>query len=147
MIRKILYPFVLLIFTVSQLTAQNWLTNLNEAKQKAQDDHKNILLVFFGSDWCAPCMKLERTIWQSEEFKTFAKEHFILLKADFPKQKKNQLEPLLQEQNNQLAAKYNKNGFFPLVVILDKDGKLLGSTGYKNVTPKDYIDILASLEK
>lgn len=147
MIRKILYPFVLLIFTVSQLTAQNWLTNLNEAKQKAQDDHKNILLVFSGSDWCAPCMKLERTIWQSEEFKTFAKEHFILLKADFPKQKKNQLEPLLQEQNNQLAAKYNKNGFFPLVVILDKDGKLLGSTGYKNVTPKDYIDILASLEK
>ena len=147
MIRKILYSFVLLIFTVSQLTAQNWLTNLNEAKQKAQEDHKNILLVFSGSDWCAPCMKLERTIWQSEEFKTFAKEHFILLKADFPKQKKNQLEPLLQEQNNQLSAKYNTNGFFPLVVILDKDGKLLGSTGYKNVTPKEYIDLLVSLEK
>ena len=147
MIRKILYSFVLLTFLAGQVAAQNWLTNFSEAKQKAQTENKNILLVFSGSDWCAPCMKLEKNIWQSEEFKIFSKDHFILLKADFPKQKKNQLESAQQEQNNQLAEKYNKNGFFPLVVILDKEGKQLGSAGYKNITPKEYVDLLVSLEK
>jgi len=147
MIRKILYSFVLLTFLAGQVAAQNWLTNFSEAKQKAQTENKNILLVFSGSDWCAPCMKLEKNIWQSDEFKIFSKDHFILLKADFPKQKKNQLESVQQEQNNQLAEKYNKNGFFPLVVILDKEGKQLGSAGYKNITPKEYVDLLVSLEK
>jgi thiol-disulfide isomerase/thioredoxin len=30
---------------------------------------KPIVLVFSGSDWCAPCIKLDKSIWQSTEFK------------------------------------------------------------------------------
>ena len=42
---------------------QNWLTNFDEAKAKATNEHKNILLVFSGTDWCAPCIKLDKFIW------------------------------------------------------------------------------------
>jgi hypothetical protein len=31
-----------------------------------------------------------------------------------------------------LAEKYNKDGFFPLVVVLDKTGKVLAKKGYEN---------------
>lgn len=54
--------FVLLLVN-SLLIAQNWQTNFEEAKVLAQKENKNIVLVFSGSDWCAPCMKLEKNIW------------------------------------------------------------------------------------
>ena len=45
-----------------------------------------------------------------------------------------------------LAESYNKNGYFPLVVVLDENGKVLGSTGYKKMKPSDYIKILESFK-
>ena len=32
-------------------------------------EDKNIIIVFSGSDWCAPCIKLDKNIWQSDAFK------------------------------------------------------------------------------
>lgn len=127
--------------------AQNWFTDLDQAKTAAATNNQNILLVFSGSDWCAPCMKLDKFIWQSEEFKTFSKDHFVLLRADFPKQKKNKLSDEQQVKNDKLAASYNTNGYFPLVVVLNKKGEVLGSTGYKNLSPAEYIKQLVALEK
>ena len=43
--------------------------------------------------------------------------------------------------------KYNKNGIFPLVVLLDKTGKIMGMTGFKNVSAVDYIELIHSFEK
>ena len=126
------------------LNAQEWQTDLNQAKAKAVEEGKNIVLVFQGSDWCAPCMKLEKEIWTNDEFKTYAKDYFVMLLADFPKKRGNALSPEQQEKNNKLAETYNKNGFFPLVVILDKEGNVLGQTGYKKMSPSEYIEHLAS---
>jgi hypothetical protein len=44
--------------------------------------------VFSGSDWCAPCIKLDKSIWQSTEFKEYAASNLILERADFPKKNK-----------------------------------------------------------
>lgn len=126
--------------------SQDW-KNFEEAKALAAKENKNIILVFSGSDWCAPCIKLDKSIWQSEDFKSEAKKDWILVKADFPKKKGHELPATLQEQNKALAEKYNKDGFFPLVVVLDKNGKATGKTGFKNVAPKEYIALLHSLEK
>lgn len=136
----------LALFSISTF-AQNWLTDFDQAKTTALTNNQNILLVFSGSDWCAPCMKLDKFIWQSDEFKAFSKDHFVLLRADFPKQKKNKLTDDQQARNESLAAKYNTNGYFPLVVILNKKGEVLGSTGYKNVSPAEYIKQLKALER
>lgn len=129
------------------LFSQNWKSNFEEAKTEAVKQEKNILLVFSGSDWCAPCIKLDKNIWQSEEFKKYSDQNYVLYKADFPKKKANQLSDTLKNQNNELAEKYNQNGNYPLVVLLDNKGKVLGMTGYKNVSPYDYLEILKNLEK
>lgn len=141
-----------IIFIISFLVpitmfSQNWKSNFEEAKAEAIKQEKNILLVFSGSDWCAPCIKLDKNIWQSEEFKKYSDQNYILYKADFPKKKANQLSDTLKNQNNELAEKYNQNGNYPLVVLLDKNGKVLGMTGYKNVSLNDYLEILKSLDK
>ena len=132
---------------VNVLYAQNWQTNFEDAKALAIKENKNIVLVFSGSDWCAPCMKLEKTVWMSEAFAKEANKSWVTYKADFPKKKANQLSPELTEQNKKLAEKYNKGGSFPLVVLLDKNGKVLGMTGFKNVSAEEYVKIILSLQK
>lgn len=126
------------------MTAQSWLTDFNEAKGQAKKQNKKIILVFQGSDWCTPCIKLDHEIWQSAEFKDYAKEHFILLKADFPRRKKNRLSKEQQAKNNDLAERYNHNGIFPLVVVLDASGKILKELSYEAISPKEYIKKLES---
>ncbi len=124
--------------------SQNWLTNFSEAKQIAQHNNQKIILVFSGSDWCAPCIKLEKEIWETEAFKTYSESNLVMLRADFPRRKKNALTPEQQRHNNNLAEIYNKNGYFPLVVVLDKNGNVLGETGYKKSSPNEYIELLTS---
>ena len=141
------YISILFFFTISVFYAQNWQTNFEEAKMIASKENKNIVLVFSGSDWCAPCMKLEKNIWMSDEFKSEAEKNWVTYKADFPKKKANQLAPELTEQNKKLAEKYNKGGSFPLVVLLDPNGKVLGMTGFKNVSAEEYIQLLHSFVK
>jgi thioredoxin-related protein len=137
----------LFIFMVSLSYSQNWKTNFEEAKTEALKENKNILLVFSGSDWCAPCIKLDNVVWKSDAFKLEAEKNWVIYKADFPKKKVNQLSPELAESNNKLAEKYNSNGSFPLVVLLDKTGKIIGMTGFKNISASEYIQLIHSLEK
>ncbi|MCL6462467.1 Thioredoxin-related protein [Flavobacterium micromati] len=127
--------------------SQNWKTNFEDAKNQAIIENKNIVLVFSGSDWCAPCIKLDNNIWQSEEFKKEAEQKWIVYKADFPKKKANLLPAAVTANNKKLADRYNKSGNFPLVLLLDKSGTILGITGYKNVSPQEYIQLIHSFEK
>jgi thioredoxin-related protein len=143
--KKIIVSLFILIFSFSY--SQNWKTNFDEAKQEALKENKNILLVFSGSDWCAPCIKLDNVVWKSEAFKLEAEKSWVTYKADFPKKKANQLSPEQTEKNNKLAEKYNRNGSFPLVILLDKTGKVIGMTGFKNISATEYIQLIHSLEK
>lgn len=140
----ILFAF---IFSASLSFSQNWTISLDAAKTEAAASNKNILLVFSGSDWCAPCIKLDKTVWQSAEFKKESESNWVVYKADFPKKKGNQLNPILTESNSKLAAQYNVAGNFPLVLLLDKSGTILGVEGYKNISASEYIQLIHSFEK
>ena len=137
---------LLVIFLGFNVHAQEWQTDLKTAEKIAKNENKEILLVFQGSDWCAPCIKLDREVWSTNEFKSYAKDHYVLLKADFPKRSKNALPKEQQEKNDKLAATYNQNGYFPFVLLLDADGKVLGNTGYKNLSPEKFIDLINSFK-
>jgi len=141
----------LILFSIlcfGSLTAQNWQTDFNTAQSMSQKNQHPIVLVFQGSDWCAPCIKLDRKIWQSETFKTYAKNHFVMLKADFPRRKNNQLSETQQNKNNRLAELYNPVGEFPLVVVLDGKGKVLGRTGFnRHWSPQEYINWINGLSE
>lgn len=138
---------LLFLTTFSTAFSQNWETHFAEAKARAIKENKNILLVFSGSDWCAPCIKLDKNVWQSEAFDKASKENWVAYKADFPKKKGNQLSEELTNENKALAEKYNKGGNFPLVVLLDKNGKVLGMESFKNISAEEYVQLIHSFEK
>jgi thioredoxin-related protein len=139
---------IIICFLVTSIvSAQDWKTSFDDAKTEAAKDAKNIILVFSGSDWCAPCIKLDRSIWQSDAFKNASSENWILLKADFPKKKANALSEEQTKINQELAEKYNPEGSFPKVVILDDEGKVLGIMGFEKITAEEYIVKLKSYTK
>lgn len=131
---------VLLILLSTSLSAQIWESTWDQALQKANVEEKKIVLVFSGSDWCIPCIKLEKEVWMNEAFIAYAEENLILYRADFPKRKKNKLAPLLQEQNESLAEVYNPKGYFPWVVVLSPSQKKIGSFVYERLPVSAYIE-------
>jgi thioredoxin-related protein len=136
----------MLLFIVTLGYSQEWKSNLEEAKKEATEQNKKILLVFSGSDWCAPCIKLDKNVWQSEAFKKESQKSWILIKVDFPKKKANLLSAELTVNNEKLAEKYNQEGHFPLVILLDKNGNVVGEKGYSNISAEDYIQAIHSME-
>ena len=135
---------ILILLISNHGFSQNWQTDFSKAKELASQQNKKIVLVFSGSDWCGPCIKLEKTIWQSTKFKSYADDHFIMLRADFPKKKKNKLSKEQQAKNDFLAEKYHAR--FPWVVVLDADGNVLDEFGFiKDYTPQDYINRISKI--
>lgn len=133
---------LLLLLSIGSAFSQDWQTDLSKAKTIATQENKTIILVFQGSDWCAPCMKLDKEIWSSEYFKNYAKSNYIMVQVDFPRRKQNALSKEQEAANGELAEKYNKNGVFPFVVVMDGAGNVLGETGYKKMTPEGYVKVL-----
>lgn len=123
----------------------NWLTDFEQAKTKAAEENKVILMSFQGSDWCGNCKRLEKVLFQSEDFKTYAAENLILLKLDFPMKKQNKLPEEQVKHNEALAEKYNPNGMFPKDLLLTATGEKLGEFGYKEAESKPYIDYISSV--
>ena len=108
-------------------TESTWLLSLDEAQTAAEASNKSILLVFSGSDWCGPCIKLKKSVLSGDAFQTFANDNVVLLLADFPRRKKNKLSSEQQSLNDALAERFNPEGQFPLTVLLDASGQKLAS--------------------
>lgn len=128
---KILAIKLLVLFLFNGIV---WGENLETAQADAKQNHKLVLLYFSGSDWCGPCIKLKQEVLETAQFQDFAKEHLNLVRADFPRMKKNQLSKEQTAYNEKLAEKYNPKGMFPLTVLINPDGKVVTEwDGY----PKD----------
>lgn len=118
---------IVFFLSLSFLSPIEWTTDFAKAKTEANSQHKYILLNFSGSDWCGPCIKLKKEVLDSPEFLQYADNKLVLVRADFPRNKKNRLSPELTKHNEALAEKYNNQGKFPYTVLIDADGKVLKS--------------------
>jgi thioredoxin-related protein len=131
---------LLIICAMMMLSANiNWLGDFNMAKKEATEEHKLIVINFSGSDWCGPCIRLRKEILESSTFVDYASAHLVLVRADFPRQKKNQLSKEQVKLNEALADKYNSEGKFPFTLLVDENGKILKQwDGFPNETPGQF---------
>lgn len=116
---------LLISFLLVTLLPLQWGTDLEAAKKSAKENHKLILLNFSGSDWCGPCILFRKEYLDSDAFSQMAPANLELVNADFPRKKKNIPAPEIVQKNNALAEIYNKEGNFPLTLLLDAEGKVL----------------------
>jgi thioredoxin-related protein len=131
--------FTILLFTLFSPSV-TWLGDFNIAKTEAAKTHKLILINFSGSDWCGPCIRLRKEILESSNFEGYATDHLLLVRADFPRQKKNQPSKVQVKLNEALAEKYNSEGKFPYTLLVDENGKVLKAwDGYPDETPEQFV--------
>jgi len=119
---KLLFAFLVLPLLIN---GSIWVNNLEQAEQKARTENKFIMLNFSGSDWCGPCIRMHKEIFDNEEFLKYTNDHLVMVNADFPRLKKDQLPKDLQKSNDALAEKYNSEGSFPCTLLLDSNGKVI----------------------
>jgi thioredoxin-related protein len=128
-----------ILFSTILFLNASWQTDFERAKSQAKTENKFILLNFSGSDWCGPCIRLHKEIFDSEVFTKYADENLVLVNADFPRLKKNILSKEQQKQNDALADKYNSDGAFPFTVLLDADGKIIKKwDGFPSETAAEF---------
>ena len=119
----------------------HWLTDFDAAKTQARTQNKTLLINFTGSDWCPPCIRLNKQVFSQPEFSEYATKNLVLLEVDFPHTKKQSAEQ--QAANEKLANQFGVEGF-PTVVLLDANGQPLGELGFGAGGPTPFI---AGIEK
>ncbi|HTJ51168.1 MAG TPA: thioredoxin family protein [Cyclobacteriaceae bacterium] len=125
----------------------HWYFNISEAQLAARQENKTVVIYFSGSDWCKPCIQLREKIINSQSWITFADQQLIMVQADFPRLKKNQTSKEQLKHNEALAEQYNKQGEFPLVVIIDGSGQAIGKINYHEQTPDEFIEQMKAFVK
>ena len=133
--------FLTLLLAGFMSSQSTWLTNMQQAKSEAVQNHKYILLNFSGSDWCLPCIRMHKEIFNSASFEKYADKNLVLVNADFPRLHKNQLTKEQNSENEALAEEYNHEGKFPLTVLLDAKGNVVKSwDGFPNESTDKFIE-------
>ena len=129
------------------MMSAGWRTDFDKALTDAKRDHKLVLLKFSGSDWCLPCIRMEKEVFGTDSFSHFASDNLVMVNADFPRLSKNKLDKSVLKQNEVLAERYDKAGHFPLTLLIDENGKVLKSwVGYTGTKPADFIREIKSIE-
>ena len=122
-----------------------WEPSFENAKKVAKEKNELILLNFSGSDWCGPCIMLRKNFLENDAFSEMATNHLILVNADFPRNKKKLTSEQIQN-NEALAEKYNKNGVFPLTLLLNADGKVLKTwQGKPEVSVENWVQEIENI--
>jgi thioredoxin-related protein len=131
--------FLLGILLSITFSFAHWHNDLDEAKEIARKEHRYIILNFSGSDWCGPCIQMHKEIFENSVFTQLADSSLVLMNADFPRLKKNQLPAKQQALNNKLADLYNPQGNFPFTLLLNADGKVLKEwNGFPNLSAEAF---------
>lgn len=144
--RKIILLAILFIgFNSIQAQEAKWYDNLEEATKISKKTNKPILANFTGSDWCGWCIRLDKQVFSTDEFKKWADENVVLLTVDFPRRK--QLPQNIVAQNNALQSAFQVRGY-PTIWMFNvgaekTDLTPLGKTGYVKGGPDKWIASIA----
>lgn len=134
---KLIHITIVTLLFIAVNASGNWETNYEKAIAMANKEGKHILIDFTGSDWCPPCIKMKKDIFDKKTFKDYTGDKLVLIELDFPRKKK--LDKSISEQNDQLLKKYGVRAF-PTIILLNPDGKEIARhVGYKAGGVENYL--------
>jgi protein disulfide-isomerase len=127
------------ILIAANVSGSEWQTDYEQALAAAKAGNKCVLLDFTGSDWCGPCIQMNKVVFSKAAFLIYADKNLILVEVDYPQHKK--LSEKVTKQNERLMHEYGiDNSGFPTVILLSPEGKVLGQLeGYGGERPADII--------
>ncbi len=139
--KALLALLTLSAFAASAFSA-NWSENYDESVKKAREANKPLFILFTGSDWCPPCIQLERRVLASDTFSKFAEENLVLMKADFPRAPQNEA---IKQQNLKLRDQFQVEGYPTVFVLNASSGDIyFKQSAFRGQTPQQYVNEIKS---
>ncbi|MEM6299802.1 MAG: thioredoxin family protein [Bacteroidota bacterium] len=121
----------------------NMLTDWEEAKAAAQTEDKPILVILTGSNWCKPCMKMEREVFGDQEFQRWSKEHLVLFLIDVRTVNGSiQAESEEWKNYNTFKERY-KAQTLPALILTDGNGKKIDALKKNFSKPNKVLEWLS----
>jgi protein disulfide-isomerase len=142
---KIAVVVTLLLTMGARAGQEQWTTDYDKAVAKAKDEKKILFLNFTSTDGNATVRKFNKEILGQDKFYAYAKDNGVILVDIIMGAKKSQ-NPTIKKQHQQAVKKYNVKKF-PVVLIADPDGKVLGEIGYVAGGPEPFIAKLDEIIK
>lgn len=94
---------------------------------------KRNALIHFSLEGCGPCRRLDEDVLAKQEWRDFAKANLLETIIEFPSTITSEDTDLVMKMQAMegIATKLNKNAAFPFLVVLGRDGSILGGrSGY-----------------
>jgi thiol:disulfide interchange protein len=128
----------LMLSGVSAVSAKDtWLTSIDAGLKQAKAEDKLVMVQFTGSDWCPPCMMMDKAVFSKKEFLEGAQKGYVLVKLDAPNS-----DPELKKSTEGLMRKYRVMGV-PTILLFDAEGKEFKRFGAsENPTVEGFIQRL-----
>lgn len=104
-----------------------WLVNFDRAMADARKQDRIVLAYFSGSDWDPWCQKLDEEVFNTAPFREWADQHLVLLRIDFPREKR--ISSTLSLQNERLKTRYSVSKT-PTFLFLDPWAEPIARAGY-----------------
>lgn len=111
---------LLLLLLVSISYCQKKYDDLEIAKKEAEISNKNILIILTGSDWCKPCIKMEKNVIENNEFIEYANQNLILFEINLPRH--FDYDSKIVKNYIYLRDKYQTNSL-PSLILVNIEGK------------------------
>jgi len=120
MLKKPALLFLIFISSLSSVFGDStWLTSIEDAKKAAKAENKLVMIKFSGSDWCPPCIGMDKEVFTKSEFLEEAKKSYILVVIDTPR--KDPAKAEMTKQNQKLMTEMNVKGL-PFMILMDEEG-------------------------
>lgn len=115
--KSLIATFAVISLAGTALAGIGWETSIEAGIAKAKQTNKSVMVEFTGSDWCPPCMMMEKQVFSQAEFVSKASEKYVLVIIDIPKK-----NPTLKAKNQKVMGKYGVRGV-PTILLMDSEGK------------------------
>ena len=135
--------------------ADDWMTDLDRAKQVAAKEEKDLLINFTAISSCGACERLEREVLTTDEFAPAAKQ-FVLVRLDYPPASDYHgtlcgpiVDRLPQEPpppHVSWRAAYHVDAF-PTIFLTDATGRPYAVTGENGKGPTEYLEYVRQLRE
>lgn len=117
--RPIFILHVLSILFFSTIQAQlKKSPDYETAKTEAKKENKDILIVLTGSEWCKPCVKMKKNVFENQEFISYVNKHFVIFEVNLGRHW--DMDSKLYKDYAFFKEKYQSNAL-PTLIVLDSN--------------------------
>lgn len=117
---RLVLSIFLLVFTIETVAQEvEMVTSFETAKERADKERKDILIILTGSEWCKPCKKMDKEVITHPLFQKYVKENLIVYLVDLPTHLVINSDVYKNYEN--LKSRYGTSAL-PSLILTDKSG-------------------------